>query len=235
MSLIREKGRISPIDGGGARQPASSRRYFPSRQSPLPQSSSDADTSFGTDTYESPSPATRHLTSNGEHHRERILSIPPSLESVPSESIIRQSTKTPTITRRPRISVGTIRGAAPFSTPTPGPASTHLSTAIAVGNGSPEKAQRSISYTVSRSGGAATVSTMTGLQAQARKRTISTADPLEPEVSSPTELSDASPTQKVHSTTTRTRASVDFSIDEGSMSGTERRARRRTATELFTS
>lgn len=222
MSLLRERGRVSPIDSNPIRQ-STSRRFFP-------QSSSDADTSFGTDSYQTPSPAARVMP-NGEHHRERMLSIPPSLETVPSESIVRKAEKTPTITRRPRMSVGTVRGAAPFPTSAPAPAPTQLSTATAIGNGSPEKG-RSISYTVSRSGGAATVSAMTGLQAQARKRTISAADPLD-EVSSPTEMSDGA-TQRLQSTITQSRASVDFSADEGSMSGSERRPRRRTATELFT-
>jgi hypothetical protein len=231
MSLLRERGRESPSDHnpGLLSAVASSRRFFPGQRSPVPPG--DADTSFETDAYPSPSPATRHL----EHRRERVLSIPPRLASVPSESIVRkaQAKATPTITRRPRMSVSTIRGAAPFSTTAPAPAPTQLSTATAIGNGSPERPQRSISYSVSRSGGAATISAMSGLQAQARKRTISSADPLEPEMMSPTEMEEESGTQR-RSTVTRSRPSMDFSADESSASGTERKARRRMATELFT-
>lgn len=235
MSLLRERGGASPSDNNPMARLASagpSRRFFPSRQSPVPQG--DADGSFGTDAYPSPSPATRHITLNGDHHRERMLSIPPTLESVPSESIIRKASAkaAPTISRRPRMSVATIRGAAPFSTTAPAPAPTQLSTAIAVGNGSPEKPQRSMSYSVSRSGGAAAVSAMSGLQAQARKRTISNADPLEPEMMSP--IDDGNGTQRLRSTIGRGRPSVDFSADESSASGNERKPRRRTATELFT-
>ncbi|KAG8746594.1 hypothetical protein FRC10_004446 [Ceratobasidium sp. 414] len=233
MSLLRERGRESPNDLNSARTSttSSSHRFLPSQRSPMP--ANDADTSYDTDTYLSPSPATRQL---GEHRRERVLSIPPRLEPVPSESIVHkaQAKATPTITRRPRINVGTIRGTAPFTTPAPAPAPTQLSTATAIGTGSPDKPQRSMSYSVSRTAGAATVSAMSGLQAQARKRTISAADPLEPEVVSPTEMSEGSATQRMRSTITRSRPSIDFSADEGSASGTERKPRRRMATELFT-
>lgn len=237
MSLLRERDRASPIDNSQARLTGTgtSRRFFPTRQSPVP--GADPDASFGTDGYQSPSPANRFLGPNGEpHHRERMLSIPPRLESVPSESIVRKTSAkpAPTISRRPRIPAGTIRGATPFATTAPAPAPTQLSTAVAVGNGSPEKPQRSMSYSVSRSGGAATISAMSGLQAQARKRTISSADPMEPEMESPLEASSGSGTQRLQATITRGRASMDFSADESSASGAERKARRRTATELFT-
>ncbi|KAG8743913.1 hypothetical protein FRC12_014924 [Ceratobasidium sp. 428] len=227
MSLLRERGRESPSNLNSARtsNTSTSRRFFPT---------SDADTSYDTDTaYVSPSPATRHL---GDHHRQRVLSIPPRLESVPSESIVRKAEAkvTPTITRRPRINVSTIRGNMPFTTPAPAPAPTQLSTATAIGNGSPDKPQRSMSYSVSRTAGAAAVSAMSGLQAQARKRTISTADPLDPEVVSPTEMSEGSAAQHMRSTITRGRPSMDFSADESSASGNERKPRRRMATELFT-
>ncbi|KAG9124419.1 hypothetical protein FRC07_011705, partial [Ceratobasidium sp. 392] len=150
MSLLRERGRESPNNFNLARSSttSSSRRFFPRQQSPAP--ANDADTSYETDTYLSPSPATRQL---GDYRRERVLSIPPRLESVPSESIVRkaEAKATPTITRRPRISVGTVRGTMPFTTPAPAPAPTQLSTATALGNGSPDKPQRSMSYSVSRS------------------------------------------------------------------------------------
>lgn len=78
------------------------------------------------------------------------------------------------------------------------------------------------------------MSAMSGLQAQARKRTISHADPMEPEMESPIEAGSGSGTQRLQSTVTRSRPSIDFSADESSASGAERKARRRTATELFT-
>ncbi|KAJ1310116.1 hypothetical protein OPQ81_006863 [Rhizoctonia solani] len=230
MSLIREQRRDSPLDSNPLRQ-STSRRFFPSQSSSPAIGPGDEDTSFGTDSYETPSPAARHMPHNGEYHRERILSVPPSLSAIPSESLVPQASKTPAMTRRPRISVGTVRASAPF-TPTAAPAPTQLSTATVLGNGSPEK--RSASYTVSRSG---VVAAMVGLghQHHARKRTISAADPLDPDVSSPTDIADideGSPTQRI--TTRNPRTSVDFSADEGTVSGLEkeRKARRR-ATELF--
>ncbi|EUC67320.1 poly(ADP)-ribose polymerase PARP protein, putative [Rhizoctonia solani AG-3 Rhs1AP] len=208
MSLIREQRRDSPHDVNPLRQ-STSRRFLPQTTSPA-AGPGDGDMSFGTDSYETPSPATRHLPHHSEHHRERLLSVPPALSAIPSESLVPQVSKAPAMTRRPRISVGTVRVSAPFPTPT-APASTHLSTATATGNGSPEK--RSVSYTVSRSGG---VAAMVGLQHQhhARKRTISAADPLDLEYASPTDdIDEGSPTQRIP--TRNPRASVEFSLDEG--------------------
>ncbi|QRW00537.1 proteoglycan 4 [Ceratobasidium sp. AG-Ba] len=219
MSLLREREQVrSPTsDSSSRRLPSESRRVFPRAESPA--MANEADTSYDTDVYPSPSPAAR------QHGRERVLSIPPRLETVPSESIVRKGT----ISRRPRINVSTIRGGLPFTTASPAPASTHISTATASGNSSPEKPQRSMSYSVSRKAGAAIsragVDALAGLSSQARKRTISAADPLEPE---------EEPAGR--STITRGRPSMDFntSADESSASGTERRPRRRMATELFT-
>ncbi|CAE6520497.1 unnamed protein product [Rhizoctonia solani] len=231
MSLIREQRRDSPLDSNPLRQ-STSRRFFPSQTSSPATGPGDGDSSFGTDTYETPSPATRHIPHNGEHHRERFLSIPPTLSAVPSESLVPQASKNPGMTRRPRISVGTVRASAPFPTPTAAPAPTQLSTATATGNGSPEK--RSVSYTVSRSGG---VAAMVGLrsdhQHHARKRTISAADPIDVEYMSPTDdIDEGSPTQRI--TTRNPRASVEFSGNDGTVSGLEKeRKSRRRATELF--
>ncbi|CAE6520144.1 unnamed protein product [Rhizoctonia solani] len=229
MSLIREQRRDSPLDANPLRQ-STSRRFFPSQTSSPASGPGNGDMSFGTDSYETPSPATRLMPHNGEYHRERMLSVPPALSAVPSESFVPQASKAPAMTRRPRISVGTVRASAPFPTPTAAPAPTQLSTATALGNGSPEK--RSASYTVSRSGG---VAAMVGLghQHHARKRTISAADSVDLEVMSPDDdIDEGSPTQRI--TTRNPRASVDFSVDEGTVSRLEkdRKARRRT-TELF--
>ncbi|KAL5635890.1 hypothetical protein ACGC1H_004629 [Rhizoctonia solani] len=227
MSLIREQRRDSPHDVNPLRQ-STSRRFFPGQTTSPAAGPGDGDMSFGTDSYETPSPATRHMPHHSEHHRERLLSVPPTLSAIPSESLVPQVSKAPAMTRRPRISVGTVRVSAPFPTPT-APPSTHLSTATATGNGSPEK--RSVSYTVSRSGG---VAAMVGLQHQhhARKRTISAADPLDLEYGSPDDIDEGSPTQRIP--TRNPRASVEFSLDEGTVSGLERdRRSRRRATELF--
>ncbi|KAG8690264.1 hypothetical protein FRC11_012817 [Ceratobasidium sp. 423] len=230
MSLIREQRRDSPLDTNPLRQ-STSRRFFPSQTSSPAAGPSDGDMSFGTDSYETPSPATRHMPHNGEHHRERMLSVAPTLSAIPSESLVPQASKTPAMTRRPRISVGTVRASAPFPTPTTAPAPTQLSTATALGNGSPEK--RSASYTVSRRSGGVAAMVGLGHQHHARKRTISAADPMDPEVTSPVDdIDEGSPTQRI--TTRNPRASVEFSLDEGTVNGLEReRKGRRRATELF--
>ncbi|CAE6512317.1 unnamed protein product [Rhizoctonia solani] len=230
MSLIREQRRDSPLDTNNPLRQSTSRRFFPSQTTSPASGPGDGDMSFGTDSYETPSPAARHMPHNSEHHRERILSVPPTLSAIPSESLVPQASKAPGMTRRPRISVGTVRASAPFPTPTAAPAPTQLSTATATGNGSPEK--RSVSYTVSRSGG---VAAMVGLQHQhhARKRTISAADSVDFEVGSPPDdIDEGSPTQRI--TVRNPRTSVDFALDDGTVSGLEKeRKSRRRATELF--